>query len=90
MAAVRHTHQRCGMGNEKVVATHSGMWDDVCMTNEQREAIVAMSDKQLVRFARILRLTKAVHEFNDEDAFVAAELTRRLDASLLKKVEQNG
>jgi hypothetical protein len=46
------------------------------------EAIRLMTDEQLLRLSRILRITKAVHEYGAEDEFVAQELGRRLNVKL--------
>lgn len=47
------------------------------MTNEQKLAIEAMTDAQVLRLLKILRLTKAVHDITEEDRFVAEEARRR-------------
>lgn len=41
------------------------------------EHIRQMSDESLLRLSRILKLTRAVHEYGQEDRLVAAEVERR-------------
>lgn len=51
-------------------------------TGFDKKAILAMTDEQLLRFSKILKLTKAVHTYDAECQFVAEELGRRLDNQL--------